>query len=566
MDQIYGFKQDRIKLNNINLHNIYIYIYIMKQNIKEKIYYIFLSSRFGIEIEACNNINTGYPEYKTLNPELLKLERQIALRSLYNTLIEHNVVPKMDNIYFKFANFLNYTPLGAGSQWEIHEDSTINCTNFDPRYDILLEDEIVSPIMYMGFDRYNSIYKKINRDSNILIEKNNLWIELEKNFHGENKDLETYGKDNYYYEGLFLIFTWYLLLFNNEFKLNNNGIPLISQLNIPYNGLHIHISNLKMENNFYGLLKLTHFLRTFYFFENLIGKFLTKNRENNNYCKKMSREHEINKHNNMIEYDTLLLKYINSEKITYDILHGLFTNYDKYFTINLQNKVGENLPIHLEIRYHQSTNNISEIYNWILFINCLLTNCIYEIDTIIKDIKNAYKYKKNIEENNKFLKINSSFVTEDLKKNNYVNINMFNLLFDRFIKNQTLKNFYRSKCRDLDLSDNTLITQVTDNLDFHPPTYFDENGKLRQNNPLNILQKNVNYNVWKLNPPEPYSKPINELLSSLGKTEFYSNDTTENVAKKNSLLSSQNINELLTGGYYFKKYLKYKYKYINQKK
>jgi hypothetical protein len=213
----------------------------------------------------------------------------------------------------------------------------------------------------------------------------------------------------------------------------------------------------------------------------------------------------------------------------------MFTSSNRYFTINLQNKVDIDSPIHLEIRYHQSTNDISEIYNWILFINCMLTNCIYEINTIIKDIDHP-----DIINSKKFKKISASFVTNDLVENNFVNVKMFNLLFDRFVKNQTLKNFYRSKCRDLDLSDNNQITPVNDGLHLHPPKYFDENGKVRHDTPLNILQKNVNYNVWKLNPPEPFTKPINELL----------------------LVSN---NESLIGGYYFRKYLKYKYKYLTIK-
>lgn len=65
-------------------------------------------------------------------------------------------------------------------------------------------DEIVSPVLYMGNDDYNSIYNEKKS------KKNDLWLILEKDFQGET--------DNYYYEGLFIIFTWYQLLFNNELK------------------------------------------------------------------------------------------------------------------------------------------------------------------------------------------------------------------------------------------------------------------------------------------------------------------------------------------------------------
>ena len=117
---------------------------------------------------------------------------------------------------------------------------------------------------------------------------------------------------------------------------------------------------------------------------------------------------------------------------------------------------------------------------------------------------------------------------------------MFNLLFDRFIKNQQLKNFYRLRCRDLDLSDTKQITLINNGLYFHLPKYFDKNGNVLEENPISILQKNVNYDVWKSESHEPFSKPINELL----------------LVSKNTLLS---------GGYYFKKYLKYKYKYLMKK-
>ena len=71
------------------------------------IYHIFRSTKFGIEIEACNDINIEFPNYE-IDPIHLKyhLERQFKLRTLYNKLIEYNVVPKMDDNYFKFAEFL----------------------------------------------------------------------------------------------------------------------------------------------------------------------------------------------------------------------------------------------------------------------------------------------------------------------------------------------------------------------------------------------------------------------------------------------------------------------------
>ena len=59
---------------------------------------------------------------------------------------------------------------------------------------------------------------------------------------------------------------------------------------------------------------------------------------------------------------------------------------------------------------------------------------------------------------------------------------MFNLLFDRFVKCDTLRKYYQRKTRFPILKDNKEITEVRSSLLMHSPTIFDDDGELKRPN------------------------------------------------------------------------------------
>lgn len=447
---------------------------------------IFRSTKFGVEFESCNDITIKLPSNVGINANNRKHGSMV---NFYNRLIETSRVPLIYDETMKpldkftFSKSVLYHPNDSGSLWTLQVDSSIRCD--DNSY---TKAEIVTPIMYMGDDNYNSEY------SNGLFNKNKIWIELEKNF-----------KDNdCYFEGLFVMLSWYNLMFNNMEKKKEE--PHVYQYNTDDNGLHVHISNTEIQNNKKGILCLAHFLRTFYFFENLIGHFLTENRRNNKYCIKMRDLYK--KKNRQQKYDLDIKEnllsvikgvYFQENKLlSYLTIHDEFniTN-DRYVTVNLANnitgtknqrKVIDNLR--MEIRYHQSVDNIDQVYNWVLFLNMILSTCISEMSEVY-DLISTNPDKAN----SLFDKYNSSFMNRELYNNNHVNVNMFNLLFSRFCPNNELKDFYLYYCDSNYIQNNPNILDVNNSLQLHPEEYFDLDGSLLEDNPMVPYQKNMDYRV-----------------------------------------------------------------------
>ena len=81
---------------------------------------------------------------------------------------------------------------------------------------------------------------------------------------------------------------------------------------------------------------------------------------------------------------------------------------------------------HFEVRLHHGTDDPSEMYNWALFINLLLSNCIKYIDDLFNARHDAKKFNKLFDEIVLDLDVNHT------DYNNGVNLKIFNKLFDKF--------------------------------------------------------------------------------------------------------------------------------------
>ena len=144
-----------------------------------------------------------------------------------------------------------------------------------------------------------------------------------------------------------------------------------------------------MKNDAEGFFVLTHFLRTWYFFENIIYSFLDPSRENNKYAKNLYELQDPA----IVDSLSFILReliYRDSKTDAYSLsdIKKYFGIDSKYVAINLDNirsrEYSPDTPIHIEIRSHEGTTNISDIYNWIIFVNLILSTCINEIHEVFQ--------------------------------------------------------------------------------------------------------------------------------------------------------------------------------------
>lgn len=511
-----------MEMHNDNGRKVKEYNYVDGIANWRKLLKIMKYSVFGVELEGCYMINKHLDGGGQLS-NVVNLDKAFFLSQLYNQILTKNEsgIPVLKSVHYNYESmeyretydrrgthsypyptitryeypsndFLFSPTVGnqfiakdTGIMWTLHTDITIDCSfdneSIDPDEE-LCAIEIVSPMLYMGDDKVNS-----HLINGLSSRKTKAWRDLEIPFK-ENKQ---------YFEGLFILFTWFQTLFNNTYLIDNNK-PSIRMLDTPMNGLHIHISNRYMLNNFKGRKALFYFIMVYAFFENVIGSFLHESRENNEYCTKLSHnEHHIEAiFKNSYQLEDFIL---GSTDITINHMYSLVTSreIENYSTINLiyinkDKQRDEVKPIHLEIRHHHSTNKIDAIYNWILFINSLLSQCIHEVN-MLRKIK---KREGSIQASQKFKELVDFMRDERLLNNARINIDVFNLLFDRFVCDPKLKLFYKDQCRNPEIFHNeeTHIDPMNPcRQSFLPVSYFDSRGKMKKNNPL---EKHFDYLVF----------------------------------------------------------------------
>ncbi|AYV85347.1 MAG: putative amidoligase enzyme, partial [Satyrvirus sp.] len=222
---------------------------------------IFKQTMFGVELESCiyvgNDIKLSRygAEYtaKDMNPEDIR----DALPEYLNKIITYNTIPlksdqKLHNVpeYFFFSHNTSYHSSDSGDMWTLQSDPSMDCTNPD-----VTKCEIVTPTLFMGvYPRY---------DENLIY--NFLKTKYNKN-------------DDNFFEGLLFLIYYHEVIFNplpshmNKSLVRNNE-RTINLFENTRNGLHVHLSKREMLGNKVGRLKFIHFLRNFYFFENLIYTF-----------------------------------------------------------------------------------------------------------------------------------------------------------------------------------------------------------------------------------------------------------------------------------------------------
>jgi hypothetical protein len=122
---------------------------------------------------------------------------------------------------------------------------------------------------------------------------------------------------------------------------------------------------------------------------------------------------------------------------------------------------------------HHSTDNFAEVYNWVLFINLFLSKCINEVDQIYEARHNISSYDEVFDKiMEKYKTFPTTFENPDTMKV------MFDDLFDNFIQNDTLKKFYKKRCKESSIKDSPHTPSSTQ-LELHTPLIFTSDGELK---------------------------------------------------------------------------------------
>ena len=501
----------------------------------------FRRSIFGVELESCINIgeNIAIPPYKHGQGSLKAFQLAENMARFLNSIIKNNttaalVKDKGDiDHHFFFGLDVGYHSTDVKKKWTFQNDVTIECQGKV----VVTRYEIVTPILYMGKGLLNTY-----RSRNPNLSKNKIYEYLEEKF----------SQTDTFFEGLMILMYYHEVLFNGHESndKNRNRHNSINLENNVLNSLHVHISNEKMKNEPKGFVALAHFLRTWYFFENIIYSFLEASRENTVHAVKtntLAPADQIDAlpriFKTLIEADQMNKNIINAKTIK-----EYFLNDRRRVSINLQHikieHTDPNIPIHIEIRSHHGTTNISEIYNWIVLINLILSTCINEIDTVFqyvkgqdRDLKQASvllgSFTESYIEN-----YNQSYIDQG-KEYKFVSVKMFNLLFDRFVKCETLRKYYQNKTRFALFKNNKEIKKIEPSLVMHPSFLFNDVGKLgkRPNIFDEFASKFYSENFQSKNKPGLF-----ELVVGSKKSD-------EAKGKEEEIIS-------------YKKYIKYKSKYL----
>ena len=461
---------------------------------------IFKSSQFGIEIESCFH-SEGFDIVKDFNKQGTDIKGVFIgyLNSLPKDILPTNWA-EHDNTFFEADK-----PSDDYSRWRVHIDSSINCRTdstgeegtgsySDPLTSIPME--VVTPILNFDDD-----------DTGI----NNDWKIFQSNLFEEN-----FGRRNEYMSGLFFLMIYYNFMLNNKVdKLYQPNLKIKTRRNASQ-GMHLHISNpniiLTMPNRGayagLGALKMIYFIRTFAYFEQIMRNFLLRpidiTHKHNTYSQSIYYYREkyasiyiplnfANKHKEVVsnEIKKVLKDNLSEKKKNDQQIASIFANlrdhvlakhgaYGGAFSLRMYNMSSgcstndllENSKCkgHIEVRLHHSTDDFAEMYNWTLFINLLLTNCITVIDDLDKAEKGA-----------EFDKLFNELVP-DFTDPTGLSLNLFDKLFDDYIQNDTLKRFYRKRCQDLAIKNSNNPSKTL--LKLHSPAIFDKDGELLPNSKL----------------------------------------------------------------------------------
>lgn len=456
---------------------------------------IFKETEFGVEFESCFGVFSD-----------VEINMQKKLKTYYDAV----------NVFVSEFNSLSskYIPLNEQKQqnvnfihdggdvyssWRLHEDCTVYC-NISDTYSV----EVVTPILTFG----DSDNKASGKDE--------MWKTLSRKLYREN-----FGKRYEYSDGLFFLTSAYNLLLNNNVNKKYSPDVKIKTHANDSQGMHLHISNPYMmlettdDGKFKGLgaLKMIFFIRMFAWYEHVIRNFINRppalqchwaksiyyDREKYLSDKTLGYNHK--EYINKTTYDSLKL-YIQDPEANDIFISEMFRSYRdellvkcgrQYggaFSIKIYNSMGKchmsnvlkNLCCkgHLEIRLHHSTDDFAEVYNWILFINLFMSKCVSIVDKLYEVRNDNYE-----ELFNTLLGEYSDFVPDDMYDNPDIMSNMFNKLFDDFIQNNTLKQFYRKRCKENNIKLHTK-NSVT-NLELHSPSIFSQDGELKNESILKSI-------------------------------------------------------------------------------
>ncbi|AYV84614.1 MAG: putative amidoligase enzyme [Hyperionvirus sp.] len=494
-----------------------VYFPLVIDRASEEILDIFRESYFGIEIESCFHFEGLSPEFNTVDQWLGTDEDIDKAIDYFNKIGKMGLLPS-DKNKAGYNDFVTDVPYDQNySRWRLHQDQSINChtgvsgvEGADWSGKLTSHPiEIVTPILNFG-DNVSGLSE--------------MGLEMKKKLFGEN-----FGRRYTYMNGLFFLTMFYNLMLNNGVdKMYKPNLKVVTRRNNSQ-GMHMHISNshlglVGVKGVYAGLggLKMLHFVRVFAYFEGVIRTFLLRPLDlkdrGNHWSKSIyySREKYISR-TELAEAD----KSVISDKIyllLFESLRGggkrddgkiakMFNNvrdnvlvkhgsvYPGAFALRIHNEsecsrndILPNLECkgHIEVRLHHSTDDFAEMYNWALFINLLLTKCIADIDRLDSLGKHDTDEFKS-----EFLKLVPSFPRVEKEggeiANTGVSVTIFDKLFDKYIQNNTLKKFYRSRSKNAGIKSSkgdsgTLFVM-------HPEAIFDSNGEMLKESLLVSLMK-----------------------------------------------------------------------------
>lgn len=498
-----------------------------KDSSYEQILRIFKDSEFGVEFESCFGVTVNATETCELKTKL-----DNRYNDACNTFVSH--FDKLSQKYMptneqKKKN-LNFTHDGGNissetySTWRLHVDPTINCPILQTN-----AIEVVTPILQFT----DSDNKASGKDA--------MWKVISRKLYREN-----FGKRYEYSDGLFFLTTIYNFLLNNTAeKQYTQNIKIKTHAN-ESQGMHLHISNPNMmletvdNNKFCGLgaLKMVYFIRMFAYFEHVIRNFLNRPpalqsswaksiyylREQYSYVAGTQIGINDKKYIENTTYDKLKL-YIQDPTSNQLFIAEMFeryrdnlivkqgSTYGGAFAIKIYNGRGKchltnslkNLCCkgHLEIRLHHSTDDFAEVYNWVLFINLFVSKSIALVDQLYEAKTTNYdEIFENIMGQYKTFPLNHT--NSDVMKD------MFDDLFDNFIQNNTLKRFYKKRCKEVSIKDSPESPSIT-NLELHTPYIFTTDGEIKDQSILKSMMSFMPLDINSTTSKEDLIKSIKNI-------------------------------------------------------
>jgi hypothetical protein len=331
--------------------------------------------------------------------------------------------------------------------------------------------EYISPTYYMGNKEKYYRYSSSYKYN----------LHANHNFDSKNKDT-----DENYHEGIDFLSNQYDNLFDKMGYYINDSC-----------GLHIHLSNGILDSSIMDkkiiFNILVRFAQLWWILEPILMSFIAEHRNNNKYCIKL-RE----RYNNYTDLYHLILF---PEK-----------SYSVNFRYSKSDKKGE-YNTHIEIRIHHATKDKDEVINWILLLNKIYSMCIYLcLSKPITFFDNVLNYMNSIQDKQQ----------------------IFNYLFDNFIINDRLKNYYSNKFSNRQFGGKNKLGELKQT-SFIPKNLFNyENMKIDESikKYMNII-KNINIDEIKnVNPIRMYYDQDFFSITPFGK-KYLGKDTDVKKLKDN---------------------------------